>query len=1076
MAGVRIEIRNLLEHLAIVTIFSNGGLPVPLVKVLMDVDPTSELPIADILGDGPARLLITRGGGVRFMHQIIAEKVLTHFQGGAPDEWRLDLKPYSISFIRDTVAAAGPEAMRTLFRQMFVDRMWSADGAEDRQDFAPIIEELDSLDPSLGHAVLEYLAQESPEVSHFWSHLGRHQVYRVDRDYEKAEEYLERAIALDQDDPLHHHTFGLVLRSRLRQTLKSLSRDSDIASIFSALNPLFDRAAAEFEQTRLLSADDVYGYITHIQMIVSAAQRLKLSVKEDTIARVGLDDGPIGNWLTENLSLAEQLLRDATQLYGTLDTSNQYLLACEADLDQLYGDLDSVVEIWELATASVASGARSRRALANAYFVRNKRRWAGLQLPELRRIVQLMEENLREGDRRDDDYRLWFNAYILLPEFDADEALAQLALWAKRFPSWRSYYYSYVLHFMLWFARRTDDTSKYEQALENCTRRHVGRKNASALWCGGSQDGSGLVSEDDLGGWSNEKNFFKSPGSLRPVNGIVDRVNGPQAGTILIGGKVRAFFVPGKTFSAHRNENTRVHFFLGFSPGGLRAWSVKAGHVANADRAKPTQIEPGSVTIEVEETPAPANLKTERARKLREVRALRFVRELARAKARIGASITVEELENRLDALMKASGAAELLGIKDLAAVVTAGGDFEVRGRGKARKLQPKNPPPEIVADVQPQGVPRSYGKIVMFDAQKNFGFVETPDGESYWFNRELVHPNHRKACTAAGPLVTFSPSKNEKGGVARGIIGLDVKVLTPLGPLAEDRLEVAVTDYLLATVANSRVDGVALDRLRTELETHFRTVTPLLQSLGAKNIRDLVNHIDGLAVRGGGAGARAVLSNEPILGRLPLPPRINPQSGPRTKAASDKSSGPAATDPARKSKPANSRHEAKPPQTPNKRAVSTKASASAKRQGPVSVTASAKAPTTSVNRKDRRKALADAMRVAGQDKSSIDQSLIDVLREDILDKVRLAETRGRPLDQANMGSYLRARFPGPTLPHVRLSYARLGKFLQTIGGLTIGPEPKFELRTEPKSLDKNATSAAARQGRRSKPAKHRDK
>lgn len=236
------------------------------------------------------------------------------------------------------------------------------------------------------------------------------------------------------------------------------------------------------------------------------------------------------------------------------------------------------------------------------------------------------------------------------------------------------------------------------------------------------------------------------------------------------------------------------------------------------------------------------------------------------------------------------------------------------------------------------------------------------------------------------------------------------------------------------------------------------------------------MNHIDGLAVRGGGAGARAVLSNEPILGRLPLPPRINPQSGPRTKAASDKSSGPAATDPARKSKPANSRHEAKPPQTPNKRAVSTKASASAKRQGPVSVTASAKAPTTSVNRKDRRKALADAMRVAGQDKSSIDQSLIDVLREDILDKVRLAETRGRPLDQANMGSYLRARFPGPTLPHVRLSYARLGKFLQTIGGLTIGPEPKFELRTEPKSLDKNATSAAARQGRRSKPAKHRDK
>ena len=60
------------------------------------------------------------------------------------------------------------------------------------------------------------------------------------------------------------------------------------------------------------------------------------------------------------------------------------------------------------------------------------------------------------------------------------------------------------------------------------------------------------------------------------LNGVVVRIQGPEAGEIEIEGGLRAFYVPGRV-DHHKGEaeNRRVQFFLGFSYDGLRAWEVR---------------------------------------------------------------------------------------------------------------------------------------------------------------------------------------------------------------------------------------------------------------------------------------------------------------------------------------------------------------------------------------------------------------------------------------------------------------------------------------------------------------------
>src|SRR5207248_1386968 len=147
----------------------------------------SSFDVGEALGDGPMRMMIRRNGLFRLMHQVIAEQVLDHSQGA---NWRVELPTLCVDFIANLARNSDTHSRLVidLLRQIFVERQGTdIDDVEDRQRFAPIIEIVDAVDPSFGHRILMTLKDAFPSEAHFWNHLGRHQIYRIKRDFEKAE-------------------------------------------------------------------------------------------------------------------------------------------------------------------------------------------------------------------------------------------------------------------------------------------------------------------------------------------------------------------------------------------------------------------------------------------------------------------------------------------------------------------------------------------------------------------------------------------------------------------------------------------------------------------------------------------------------------------------------------------------------------------------------------------------------------------------------------------------------------------------------------------------------------------------
>jgi len=618
---------------------------------------------------------------------------------------------------------------------------------------------IDGPDPTLGHRVLLELTERFPAEPHFWNHLGRHQIYRMKRDFDRAEEYLTEATRLSPDDFIHHHTLGLVRRYRVRQTLNA-AKGSQPAELIRVITPLFDGAVRAFEKTRDINQDNVYGYITHVQMILEVAAKLKQAAAVRTIAQIP-DDAQ--EWVQDQVAIASTLIDTASELYATIEKTDTYLTTCVADLQRLYDNLDDVIQVWELAHERSGGNAASRRALAHAYVTRAGQRWSALGEAELRRIVHLMEINLRHSSRREDDYRLWCETYKLLPEFDIDEALSRLRVWAERFPSWRAYCYIYAMHFILWFSGRTDRTDELDNALEECQARAFGRKNISHNWFGFAPQACALVAAADLGDWDRKKNFWKTAQGLRRVNGVIDVIHGSQAGAIVIDGRVRAFFVPMKEFSANKDENEAVNFYLGFSASGLRAWSVARGWIAEGARDAPRADDVPLFTAA--DVPVPDKLKEDRARELGLARIQAFCRDLVTAKSALGAPISLDQLRSQVDACFGIDDVSRILGFDNIRGLIGEVDTFAFILDGSQTIVRDATAALDAGA-VPPAAGQRTRGHVFRNRSRENWGLILDENDSVRYFSQGFVRQGHWKRLQEGG-AVDFKADTTERGPVA---------------------------------------------------------------------------------------------------------------------------------------------------------------------------------------------------------------------------------------------------------------------------------------------------------------------
>jgi cold shock CspA family protein/tetratricopeptide (TPR) repeat protein len=876
--------REVIQYLALLTIYSNSGIHRVLLGRLMGLSGDVDLSLKELLGDGPSRLISESSDRVRLMHQVIAEEVLTCLTGAGKDRWRLELHHLSKDFIRRVTACVNPdsELVLEMFRQLFVDRPGSVDGVEDRQDFSRVIEDIDKIDKSLGHQVLSALTEYCPKGAHFWNHLGRHQIYRIGIDPEKAEMCLRQAVKLSPNDYIHFHTLGLVLRSRLRKVIHSV-RGKIASEVLEAGSPLFNSAVNAFERSREINNENIHGYITHVQMILEFADSLKNALGVENIGELPESNRDVSDWIEGNIATAEKLLNDTQQLYGTLEQQSTYLTRCYADLGKLYGDIDQVIRLWELASLRDTGGAIGRRALANAYLARNQRRWTTLGLGELQRIVELMEDNLRSPGRRDEDYRLWFEAYKLLPEFEIQEAIAKLHLWASHFPSWRAYYYLYILHFYLWFSGRTDSINEMDEALEQCQKHIIGRKNFSSQWFGYKPFSCPLVSAADLAPWI-KKGFWEDTSLLRAINGVVDDpIVGPQAGWILIDGKVRAFFVPAKDgFAPNQDENTGVHFFLGFSPVGLRAWQVAKGQVEDGDRVPYSKPKTFRVPVHLDFPPVPNPLRAQKLKSLRLARVLQFVDEYMRIKEELGAVVKITDLKKRAEATFGLDAIADSLGFssfeelltRDEYDLVSIDKDILVRRSEGTVAVKPKN-------GATPSK-PRAFGQIVKLVPEKGFGFIDDGSSSNVHFRISNVM-DQDVGKLRKGQIVEYSPELGHLGKIAIGVRVLEDSTLTNGAVIRPEELRDAVTSTVLSLLS----DGVQMSvaKLAQILEREFLGSEPLEKRLQKDSLLDFLRGLNQLYFTGTSFSRAVGLRDARAFGRLASSDTSPPERPSLTKA-----------------------------------------------------------------------------------------------------------------------------------------------------------------------------------------------
>ncbi|MGZ8184495.1 MAG: hypothetical protein ACXWT1_21330, partial [Methylobacter sp.] len=218
-----------------------------------------------------------------------------------------------------------------------------------------------------------------------------------------------------------------------------------------------------------------------------------------------------------------------------------------------------------------------RRSIIYTRLKQADHKWSDLSTKHITRVVELLEDNLKQG-KNDKDLRLWLDAIRALPNSPHLEEISEkIVYWKHNTNSLDAVYYLYILQVLQVLSGSLIDFGNAEANIKECHERsRYRRKNdISFEWLGNGQGIKQLIHRENLGEWKD--GFWTQTTALKRVNGVISSIEGPAKGYIEIEGTgLKAFFVPGRFFTKDF-LNKNVTCYLGFSYSGLRAWEVREG-------------------------------------------------------------------------------------------------------------------------------------------------------------------------------------------------------------------------------------------------------------------------------------------------------------------------------------------------------------------------------------------------------------------------------------------------------------------------------------------------------------------
>lgn len=547
----------------------------------LQLPPTRPVDFGKVLCEEARRLLVEqKDGRWRPVHQLVSTEILElTLSAGSNDKrlWKMQLGGLARSFIDfcRTNAPVPPDDLRGVIEQVCVRRnddelLRGASAGEYR--FSRLVNDLPSTDAKL--RLFEHLANVFSDNPHFWAHLGRfHSIER--KDFGKAEEAINKAISLSEDDNVLHHMKGMGLRNLAFQMI---SENKPVGEVVSAAK----RATESFGEARRLAPDDEYAYIAEAQTMLRVLDYARGGQNAaSALAKENTDP-----WLMEGFERIENLLGTVReQRRGELPSEHED--KCRAELDVLYGAHDQALQRWDQLLQRKGSNGESlvhappiRRQIVWLQLARCGRQWEKLSMKHLQRSLTLLEENIQQEPNEDRNVRLWLQgARFLSPPPTLALSADRVATWRMRGDSLDAIYYLYVLKILEALDGSAIAANEAQRNIEICQAKAGFRRDRtrSFEWLGEGVGLRRLVHQDQLGGWDETTGFWGNTKPLHRIEGLVSRIHAPQSGEIELRWGAKAFFAPAVAgMSLGRDENRLVSFYLGFSYEGLRAWSVRA--------------------------------------------------------------------------------------------------------------------------------------------------------------------------------------------------------------------------------------------------------------------------------------------------------------------------------------------------------------------------------------------------------------------------------------------------------------------------------------------------------------------
>jgi len=525
---------------------------------------------------------------LRPIHEIIAEELMKQlFSGNHSDRriWKQNISTWSLNFINICALHFGVREpsyeIMDILRRLFYLRDNLEPLVREFNKFSQLIEDIPNREGKL--AIFLELIKHFPYEAHFWAHLARFYSVVLEQTSD-ALIAVEKAIELSPKDSILYHIKGMCLRRKIYSFLDQLRYKKNLLpDKLEKTKKIAEETGIQFEKARELNPQDDYGYISHIQLLIRLIEFGYNISKKKSWAEFLIDYS--ASWYRELLDLAEYLLEKVTSL-RIEKGKDRYIYECKAKMSEFYGNYSKVIEGWNnLLSRNDIYRPPIRRQVVRAYVARKSNLWDRLNTIELKRILQLLEDNILEEPYSEKNIRLWFQAARHSSYKGIDEMIEKLSYWKINNESLEALFYLYILYVIKTLDGSISASYNAKDLILESSKKARNLRNRNWCWelYGKGNGARKLVHYKELFKEEDDIELDKDDLPLDLVDGRITEIMGPESGTIELESGLKVFFIPARGkikgveggYLKGRDENKKVKFYLGFSYDGLRAWNVR---------------------------------------------------------------------------------------------------------------------------------------------------------------------------------------------------------------------------------------------------------------------------------------------------------------------------------------------------------------------------------------------------------------------------------------------------------------------------------------------------------------------